>query len=65
MAVFRKFMQSLLIFVLGSIITEGFFKAVKNKSNGRTILGRKKTPRRTFEDLNGEVHLSPEDGKVA
>lgn len=60
----KKFFSNLIIFVFGSFLVELLMLGTKNKTQGRTFFGKKKTPKRTFEDLEGNVHLNSEDGKV-
>lgn len=61
----KGLLKSLIVFVFGSLIVEGTLRGLDNKAHGKTLFGKSKAPRSTYEDLTGNVHLSPEDGTVA
>lgn len=60
----KKFLMRLTIFTIGSFLTELLMFGTKNKARGRTFFGKKKIPKRTFEDLTGDIHASSDDVKV-
>ena len=55
-----------LVFIIGSLITEGFLWGLNNKLKGRTFFGRKiPNKKKIYVDWNGNVYLSSDDYEVA
>ena len=59
-----KAIKAFIQLLLATIISDAFFRAVDNRQHGKTIFGRKRTPKKTFVDVDGIVHASPEDVQV-
>lgn len=60
-----NFLKKFMTFVFGSILVELFMFGVKNKADGKTVLGRKMPMKqKTYTTWQDEVVLGSEDGKV-
>lgn len=61
-----KLAKTLVLWVASSLIVRGILAGVKNKLDGKDVLGRKKiVKQKTYEDYKGDVILGTEDYKVA
>lgn len=61
-----KLAKTLVLWVASSLIARGILAGVKNKLDGKDVLGRKKiVKQKTYEDYKGDVILGTEDYKVA
>ena len=57
----KKLGQSLLVYVIGSLLVEGIVLVVNNLMEGKDILGHEPDPKKTRVDTNGKVHLGTDD----
>ena len=62
----NKATQKVLVFVIGSLISEILLTLAKNKIDGRTIFGNKtREKKQTRTDWKGNIWLGSEDYKIA